>query len=344
MSIEAVIFDMDGLMLDTEPLYKMAWQRAGGELGFEIDDCFYATLIGRPIPDCEADLVRKFDADFPLEKFQRRWPQLWKQEADKGIALKSGLSEILDLIRAERLPVAVATSSDTEYMKFSLSKAGLTGRFEVVVTGDTVRRGKPAPDIYLEAARRLNVSPSKCLALEDSEAGVVAANAAGMMTILIPDVIAPTAVAIGASNHVMESLLSAVDYLKNRLVAECHMKLAIAEGRKAVSICGDNPPVGCVLVRNKVVIAQGHTNAPGEHHAEAMALQQVSGVGNETIAFVTLEPCSFHGRTPSCALALIEAGIQEVYVGILDPDPRNNGRGVAMLKAAGIKVHLGILA
>lgn len=126
--------------------------------------------------------------------------------------------------------------------------------------------------------------------------------------------------------------------------AERYMRFAIDEGRKAVSVCGDNPPVGCILVRNNLVIARGHTNAPGEHHAEAMALQQVSGDGSETSAFVTLEPCSFHGRTPSCAVALIAAGIQEVYVGILDPDPRNNGRGVAMLKAAGIKVQLGILA
>ncbi|MES3008879.1 MAG: bifunctional diaminohydroxyphosphoribosylaminopyrimidine deaminase/5-amino-6-(5-phosphoribosylamino)uracil reductase RibD [Pseudomonadota bacterium] len=126
--------------------------------------------------------------------------------------------------------------------------------------------------------------------------------------------------------------------------AERYMRLAIAQGRKAVPVCGDNPPVGCVLVRHNLVIAQGHTNAPGEYHAEAMALQQVNGVGSDITAFVTLEPCSFHGRTPSCALGFVEAGIQEVYVGILDPDPRNNGRGIALLKSAGIKVHLGILA
>jgi len=126
--------------------------------------------------------------------------------------------------------------------------------------------------------------------------------------------------------------------------AEQFMQLALAEGRKALPVCADNPPVGCLLVRNGAVIASGHTNAPGAPHAEAMALQQLSGNAADVTAYVTLEPCSFHGRTPSCAKALIKAGIRHVCVGIIDPDPRNNGRGIAMLRAAGIEVEVGVLA
>src|SRR5688500_5665657 len=102
------------------------------------------------------------------------------------------------------------------------------------------------------------------------------------------------------------------------------MQAAIEEGRNAVSICMDNPPVGCVLVRADTIIARGFTNEPGGPHAEAMALSQLwSLVGDpsDVIAFVTLEPCSYHGRTPSCAAALIASGIKSVYVGIIDPDP-----------------------
>lgn len=122
-----------------------------------------------------------------------------------------------------------------------------------------------------------------------------------------------------------------------------YMRLAIAEGRKAISKSGDNPPVGCVLVQYGAVIAQGHTNQPGEPHAEAMALNQLSSSSENIVAFVTLEPCSFSGRTPSCAQALIDSGIETVYVGMLDPDSRNNGKGIDKLKSAGITVHVGIL-
>ncbi len=126
--------------------------------------------------------------------------------------------------------------------------------------------------------------------------------------------------------------------------AEHFMQLALAEGRKAVPLCEDNPPVGCLLVRNGAVVASGHTNAPGKPHAEAMALQLLTGSAADVTAYVTLEPCSFHGRTPSCAKALIKAGIKKVCVGMIDPDPRNNGRGIAMLREAGIEVEVGVLA
>ena len=121
------------------------------------------------------------------------------------------------------------------------------------------------------------------------------------------------------------------------------MQLALAEGRKALPVCADNPPVGCLLVRNGEVIASGHTNEPGAPHAEAMALQGLTGAAADVTAYVTLEPCSFHGRTPSCAKALIKAGIKKVVVGMIDPDPRNNGRGLALLREAGIEVEVGLL-
>lgn len=167
MTIEAAVFDMDGLMLDTEPIYKSSWQLAAAGLGYEIDDAFYATFIGRPTPDYEALLVGRFGDDFPLESFRAQWPVRWKQTAveDRAIALKAGLIELLDYLQRKQFAIAVATSSDPIFTGLSLRSAGLDSGFDVIVTGDQVSHGKPAPDIYLEVAR----------AFEDSEAGILAA-------------------------------------------------------------------------------------------------------------------------------------------------------------------------
>lgn len=124
---------------------------------------------------------------------------------------------------------------------------------------------------------------------------------------------------------------------------EDFMRLALAEGRKALPACLPNPPVGCVLVRGGQVIASGFTQPPGEHHAEAMAISRVPGDLSDVTAYVTLEPCSFHGRTPSCAKGLVARGIGRVVVAMLDPDPRNAGAGIAILKSAGVDVEVGVL-
>jgi pyrimidine deaminase RibD-like protein len=121
------------------------------------------------------------------------------------------------------------------------------------------------------------------------------------------------------------------------------MSLALDQGRKALPACLPNPPVGCVLVRDGRVVATGYTNPPGAWHAEAMALSQLEGPLTDVTAYVTLEPCSFHGRTPSCALELVKRHVPRVFVAMLDPDPRNNGAGIDVLRRAGIEVSVGVL-
>jgi beta-phosphoglucomutase len=218
MRIEAVVFDMDGLMIDTEPFYKTAWQRACAALGYELDDASYANLVGRPEKDCEADLLEQFGPEFPLDRFRLVWPELWRAAvAETGIIAKAGLLEFLADIERRSLPVAVATSSTADYAEFSLRSAGLAGRFPVIVTGEEVARGKPAPDIYIEAARRLGVEPARCLALEDSEAGILAASGAGMIALLIPDGVRLSDAAQRAAFRVLESLNDARDVVARLL-------------------------------------------------------------------------------------------------------------------------------
>jgi pyrimidine deaminase RibD-like protein len=122
------------------------------------------------------------------------------------------------------------------------------------------------------------------------------------------------------------------------------MHHALTEGRRALPRCLPNPPVGAILTRGETILARGHTQPPGLPHAEALVLSQVDGALSDCMLHVTLEPCSFHGRTPSCAEALIERGIRFVSVAMVDPDPRNAGKGLELLRAAGIAVFVGTCA
>lgn len=121
------------------------------------------------------------------------------------------------------------------------------------------------------------------------------------------------------------------------------MREALAEGRKALPACRPNPPVGCVLVRGGRIVARGHTQPPYQPHAEPMALSQLEGDLPDVTMFVTLEPCAFHQRTPSCAKETIARRVGAVYVALIDPHPRNQGAGIEMLRAAGIPVVTGLL-
>lgn len=128
------------------------------------------------------------------------------------------------------------------------------------------------------------------------------------------------------------------------------MREALAESHAALPLCAPNPPVGCVIVRGDQIVARGFTGRPGHPHAEAAALARLPAEldphqldPHQLELFVTLEPCSFAGRTPSCALAIVASGIRRVSVATLDPHPRNCGRGIQVLRNAGIRVELGVL-
>ena len=122
------------------------------------------------------------------------------------------------------------------------------------------------------------------------------------------------------------------------------MQIALDLSRKALPGCLPNPPVGCVIVRDLQIVASGFTQPPGQPHAEAMALAALKEDLTDCQLFVTLEPCSFFGRTPSCAQAIAESGVSTVFVSLIDPDPRNSGRGLDILKQSGLKLEVGILA
>ena len=124
------------------------------------------------------------------------------------------------------------------------------------------------------------------------------------------------------------------------------MRAAMAEAERARGRTGDNPWVGCVIVDGAGrVVARGHTQGPGEDHAEIVALEQFRAHGSpaaEATLYSTLEPCSFHGRTPACAQVIVESGIRRVVTGMRDPHPRVDGQGARILEIAGIEVIEGV--
>lgn len=188
----AVLFDMDGLMLDTERMARVAWKRALLERGFPIDDADYLRLVGRTVHDAQMILGEIFGPELPFQEiFDLRQSYYDLDIEQNGIPVKPGLFELLDYLEANLVPKAVASSTPTWFARHKLARSGVEGRFQAIVCGDMVSRGKPFPDLFLEAARQIDALPQHCVVFEDSEAGVLAAHRAGMLPVMVPDLKPP---------------------------------------------------------------------------------------------------------------------------------------------------------
>ncbi len=200
-------------MIDTERLALKAWQLAGNDFGFPISDDIFITMVGRNRWDSDRTLVEVFGSDFPVDAVRKRYRTYVDGWIDEGkLAVKSGLPELLCFLYEISMPKAVATSTEYERAIHKLSLVNLLDHFPVVIAGDQVQKGKPAPDIFLAAAARLDIVPERCLVLEDSDAGIQAAYDAGMLPVMIPDMKLPSEKSLALAHKIFEGLEEFHDY------------------------------------------------------------------------------------------------------------------------------------
>jgi beta-phosphoglucomutase-like phosphatase (HAD superfamily) len=188
----AVVFDMDGLLFDTEALWQEALLSAAAEAGLKITDEIYNKSIGVRRSQCRDLFLSHFGEEFLFDDFHASWSRHFWLIAGNKLTLKPGASELLEILDQFRLPRAIATSSSRTTVERHLTSHNLMDRFDQIVCRGDYENGKPAPDPFLKASERLGVKPALCLALEDSHVGVRSASAAGMMTVMVPDLLEPT--------------------------------------------------------------------------------------------------------------------------------------------------------
>jgi HAD superfamily hydrolase (TIGR01509 family) len=208
------VFDMDGLMLDTERLALRCWADAAARLELDFDAALIPAMIGRNSRDSRALILDRHGDDYPIDRLMQASQETYDAiVAREGVALKPGLVALLDWLDAMRIPRVVATSTRRARAVAKLAKVDLLARFATLVGGDEVTKGKPAPDIFLLAAARLGAAPADCIVLEDSEPGMLGALAAGMIPIMVPDILPPTADLLARDPLVLPSLAAVQSHL-----------------------------------------------------------------------------------------------------------------------------------
>jgi HAD superfamily hydrolase (TIGR01509 family) len=206
-TIKAVLLDMDGTLLDTEKLFMDSLIAAMGAFGYTDDIAALChAMVGLTGAQCDRMLLDRYGAGFPIaglnEAFRANRDDIFKA----GIPLKRGATDLMDAVRQQGYPMAIVTSASRRGAENQLTLAGIQERFDAVITRTDVAHAKPAPDLYLLASARLGVAPELCLAIEDSNPGVAAAHAAGVLTIMVPDIVPPTEASRGKCIAVLPDL------------------------------------------------------------------------------------------------------------------------------------------
>ncbi|MPZ36705.1 MAG: HAD-IA family hydrolase [Rhizobiales bacterium] len=214
--VEAVIFDMDGLLLDTESLYRAAMVASALGMGYDFPDEFCRSMVGTAETEIHLILQQRFGADFPIARLFQDCELQMRQRLEAGVPVKAGAVELIGELAARGLPMAVATSTFRRIAEHHLRRAKLFDYFTTVCTREDVTRGKPHPDIFLKAAAALGIRAERCLVLEDSHHGIRAAHAAGTMPIMVPDMLPATDELRGMCVAVVSDLHDVRSILKGR--------------------------------------------------------------------------------------------------------------------------------
>lgn len=214
----AVVFDMDGVLFDTERLCLRSWCEVAERRKYpDMEKVFYQ-CIGRSSTDSYHILMDYYGETFPYDDFRKDADTLfWQSIEEKGAPMLPYVLELLDYLKEQKIPVALASSSSRPTVERLLNRANIGNYFDLLVTGDMVKHSKPDPTIYLMACEMLGVSPKDAYAVEDSYNGIRSANSAGMKPLMVPDMIQPDAEMENLSHAILENLREVKEFLIQEL-------------------------------------------------------------------------------------------------------------------------------
>jgi HAD superfamily hydrolase (TIGR01509 family) len=186
--VDAIIFDMDGVLIDSERISLKCYQEVLKDYKYKIDEKIYVKFIGRNVEGIKALMQQEYGQDFPFDDIYKKKVKLSLESTNKnGVKIKPGVHELLDYLNKENYKIAVATSTRRERALQLLKEAKIKEKVNYVICGDQVENSKPNPEIFIKAAKGLNVNPENCIVIEDSDAGIIAAHSAQMIGIHVPD-------------------------------------------------------------------------------------------------------------------------------------------------------------
>lgn len=213
----AVIFDMDGLVLDTEPTYFIAWQQAATAMGYSLPANFCESLSGLHYQAVTEQLLKQCGSDFNLQTFNELSGVCWHEQVNRyGINIRPGFNQLIETLIQQDTPYCLATNSSAINAKECLAFANIAHVFTTIISRDDVLNGKPEPDIFLKAAELLKVPIQQCLVLEDSHAGIVAAKSAGAYAAWIPSTKTINPVTLSLCNTMVNNLADIITIAVDR--------------------------------------------------------------------------------------------------------------------------------
>lgn len=212
--MKTVVFDMDGILFDTERLCMETWKEFADEKGIENIETAMIGCIGLNRTDTKQFLKDFYGADFPYEELRVTVGERMQKKMEKEIPMLPGVVELLDYLAEKQIKIGLASSSRSEVIKSHITRAGLNNYFQVIVGGDMIEHSKPLPDIYLIACEKLGVAPEEAYAIEDSPNGIRSAYSAGMKAIMVPDLIEPTAEMEEKATAILPSLFAVKEWFE----------------------------------------------------------------------------------------------------------------------------------
>ena len=206
-NISACIFDLDGVIFDSERAVYREWKLISEKYGFPLLEVPYRKCIGVNAATCRQIFLDYYGESFPYDKYCEERRQNFREKYGHGrLPLKPGVTELLESLKRKGFKAAIASSTRTQTVREEIRDANLLDYFERIVGGDMVERSKPAPDIFLKAAEVLDVSPENCCVIEDSYNGILAADTAGMFPVMIPDMLPPDQLMHEKAGMILDSL------------------------------------------------------------------------------------------------------------------------------------------